>query len=131
MQACVSCGRPTDRPRRGRCPACYRRAQRGHAVAKPCAVCGIADLRVLRRHKLRDGFVVLCANHAAIAGRRSLTLTELRGECAPPGDRRAGAERRQADRRHVERRRAPAPTPPGGVERRATERRTKARSSRG
>ena len=90
MQACVSCGRPTDRPRRGRCPACYRRAQRGHAVAKPCAVCGIADLRVLRRHKLRDGFVVLCANHAAIAGRRTLTLTELRGECAPPGDRRAG-----------------------------------------
>ncbi|MCC6665668.1 MAG: hypothetical protein IT375_18075 [Polyangiaceae bacterium] len=99
-------------------------------MAKPCAVCGIADLRVLRRHKLRDGFVVLCANHAAIAGRRTLTLTELRGECAPPGDRRAGAERRQSDRRHVERRRAPAPTPPGGVERRATERRTKARSSR-
>ena len=99
MQACASCGRPTDRPRRGCCPACYRRAQRGHAVAKPCAVCGIADLRVLRRHKLRDGFVVLCANHAAIAGRRSLTLTDLCAECAPPGDRRAGAEHSQHDSR--------------------------------
>lgn len=97
-------------------------------MAKPCAVCSIADLRVLRRHKLRDGFVVLCANHAAIAGRRALTLTELRGECAPPGDRRAGAERRQADRRHVDRRRSPG-TPPGGVERRRTERRVVKRSS--
>lgn len=100
-------------------------------MAKPCAVCGIADLRVLRRHKLRDGFVVLCANHAAIAGRRTLTLTELRGECAPPGDRRAGAERRTVERRHVERRRAATPAPPGGVERRATERRTARRATRG
>jgi hypothetical protein len=97
-------------------------------------VCGIADLRVLRRHKLRDGFVVLCANHAAIAGRRSLTLTDLCAECAPPGDRRAGAERRTSDRRHTERRRTTATatktTPPGGVERRAaTERRTVKRGS--
>jgi hypothetical protein len=97
-------------------------------VAKPCSVCGIADVRVLRRHRLRDGLVVLCANHAAIAGRRSIGLTELRGECAPHGDRRGGVERRQAERRHVERRRQAAP-PPDGVERRRTERRTSRRSS--
>jgi len=83
---------------------------------------------VLRRHKLRDGFVVLCANHAAIAGRRTLSLTELRGECVPPGDRRGGIERRQTDRRHTDRRRTSG-TPPGGVERRGGERRITKRSS--
>jgi hypothetical protein len=92
-------------------------------------VCGIADVRVLRRHKLRDGFVVLCANHAAIAGRRSIGITELRAECAPTGDRRTGTERREKDRRSVERRRAAAP-PPEGVDRRRDERRTQRRSSR-
>jgi hypothetical protein len=97
-------------------------------VAKPCAVCGIADVRVLRRHRLRDGFVVLCANHAAIAGRRSLTLTELRGECAPVGDRRSGSERRNNERRQNDRRRAQAP-PPAGSERRRGERRTTPRGS--
>jgi hypothetical protein len=97
-------------------------------VAKPCSVCGINDVRVLRRHKLRDGFVVLCANHAAIAGRRSMTLTELRGECSPPGDRRSGTERRNADRRHTDRRRQTEASPPG-TERRATDRRVAKRAS--
>jgi hypothetical protein len=87
-------------------------------------VCGIADVRVLRRHRLKDGIVVLCANHAAIAGRRSITLTDLRTECAPAGDRRTGTERRRTDRRSTDRRRVKQP-PPAGVERRKTERRTR------
>ena len=99
---CTTCGRPTCHARRSRCPACYRRVTRGHALAGPCAVCGLTDLRVLRRHALRNGVAVLCANHSAMAGRRSLTLTELRGECCPLGDRRDGEERRRAARREPE-----------------------------
>jgi hypothetical protein len=86
-------------------------------------VCGIADARVLRRHKLKDGLVVLCANHAAIAGRREVTLTELRGECCPPGDRRAGAERRREDRRHRTRRIKRETAGPNNERRRRSERR--------
>jgi hypothetical protein len=86
-------------------------------------VCGIADARVLRRHRLKDGLVVLCANHAAIAGRRGMTLTELRGECCPPGDRRAGSERRQNDRRTTTRRGKRASVGTNGERRRRNERR--------
>jgi len=64
-------------------------------------VCGSADRRVLRRHRLG----VLCANHAAVAGRRRLSVAELAAECYPAADRRSG-ERRRGDRRsHSERRR--------------------------
>lgn len=115
VELCLACGRQTERARRARCPACYRRLARGHALAGPCAVCGIGDLRVLRRHALRSGVVVLCANHAAMAGRRSLTLTELRGECCPLGDRRSGEERRQWTRRSAE----PNPRAKRASERRA------------
>ena len=61
-------------------------------------MCGIADRRLLRRHKLAEGWAVLCANHAAIAGRRVLSLDALRAEVFPDGDRRQ-EERRAAGRR--------------------------------
>lgn len=62
-----------------------------------CGVCGARDPRVLRRVRLADGSAaVLCANEAAILGRRALTLTELRAEVGPVvGDRRGGADRRR------------------------------------
>lgn len=62
-------------------------------------MCAVADRRVLRRHRLAEGLVTLCANHAAVAGRRPLTVEQLRAECYPLGDRRGSSERRSADRR--------------------------------
>jgi hypothetical protein len=47
---------------------------------------------------LVEGRTTLCANCAAIAGRRAIGLDELRLELHPPGDRRQ-ADRRAADRR--------------------------------
>jgi len=82
---CVECTKPTDEPRRGLCIACYLRQRRGSAftVDACCQVCRTADKRVLRWHRLAGGaLVVLCANHAAIAGRRELPIEELRAECA-------------------------------------------------
>lgn len=59
--------------------------------ADVCAVCGISDAAVLRRHRLGDSELTLCANDAMRAG------------VAPPGDRRAG-DRRRGDRRVSDRR---------------------------
>lgn len=100
--ACASCSRPTAEPRGGLCSACYQRTRRGHHVAESaCRVCGAADRRTLRRHKLAEGIVTLCANDAAVAGRRTLTLEQLRAEVLPQGDRR-GPSRRRQDRRGSE-----------------------------
>jgi hypothetical protein len=73
---------------------------------------------MLRRHKVAPPpgvvfkppaplwiYETLCGNHSAVAGRRMLTLEELRAECFPPGDRRA-RDRRLADRRTPAERRA-------------------------
>lgn len=98
---CSACPRTTTEPRKGLCFACYQRDRRGHDRAKACAVCAVGDPRVLRRHKLALGFETLCANHSAIAGRRRITLGELRAECFPSGDRR------RTDRRHADRRGGP------------------------
>jgi hypothetical protein len=84
---------------------------------------------VLRRHVLAASRSTLCANHAAIAGRRKITLTELRAECYPPGDRRA-RERRKADRRTPsERRERQNVDALLGSERRGTRRRNRVTSS--
>jgi hypothetical protein len=76
----------------------------------------LQDLRMLRRHRLIDDAgaaidVVLCANDAAVAGRRLLTLdelvAELRGPAAlPQVERRAGVDRRRAPEGVQERRAA-------------------------
>lgn len=95
---CTNCGRPTTEPRRGLCKGCHLREHRGHLAAGPCAVCGTGDRRVLRRHLLSGGPVTLCANDSAIAGRRPLSLDQLRAEVRAPSDRR-GQDRRRGDRR--------------------------------
>ena len=58
------------------CHACYMRAYRGHTIQRPCAVCGLDDIRMLQRATLRDGETVLCGNHAALAGRRKRYTVE-------------------------------------------------------
>lgn len=57
---------------------------------------------MLRRQRFADGCsAVLCANHAALVGRRPVTLAAFLAELAPrPGERRRARERR----RQVERR---------------------------
>jgi hypothetical protein len=49
----------------------------------------MSDVRVLVRHRLGT----LCANHAAVAGRREMGLEELRRECLG-SDRRLSGDRR-------------------------------------
>ena len=51
--------------------------------SRPCAVCGVTDVRLLRRHALSGGEVSLCANHSAIAIRRS------EGSCSGTRGRRS------------------------------------------
>lgn len=77
--ACERCSRPTTAPRAGLCPGCAVRKCRGHLPEGPCGVCGMSDVRVLVRHRLGT----LCANHAAVAGRREMAIEELRRECSP------------------------------------------------
>jgi len=102
--ACQNCARPTSEPRKGLCLACYRRLQRGTLVQGPCKVCQLGDRRMLRRHRLADGWAELCGNDAQLAGQRTMTLAELVAERFPDGDRRQD-DRRQEDRRaHLERR---------------------------
>lgn len=93
---CERCGMVAQPRRRGLCFRCYQRERRGHQRHGPCSVCRCADVRVLRRHQLADGWTVLCANHAAIAGRRAITLAELVVES---GDRRRGDRRTHRERR--------------------------------
>lgn len=102
---CSSCGKPAPKPKKGLCAGCYLRAWRGDTLGSECQICHLRDQRVLRRVKLAASTSTLCANHAAIAGRRAITLTALRAECFPAGDRRQ-ADRRTGDRRApLERRR--------------------------
>lgn len=93
----------TTEPRKDRCGRCYQRAYHGRDRAAACACCDNPDPRVLVRKTLADGMVTLCGNCATTAGRRRLTLEELRAEVRPAGDRRGG-DRRRGDRRGPERR---------------------------
>ena len=105
---CSLCRReltPDARARKGMCFRCYQRERRGRSlVGKRCAVCSVEDQRVLQFHRMAEGHVVLCANHATIAGKRSITLDELKDECFPAGDRRQ-EDRRRSDRRNYRERR--------------------------
>jgi hypothetical protein len=77
---CRRCTRPAA-PGRHECSACIVGRSRGRLTDEPCAVCGCTDLRVLGLVELAGGQVVsLCANDAAVLGRLSLTLDELRAE---------------------------------------------------
>jgi hypothetical protein len=88
-----------------------------------CACCGRAgDPRALVRKRLADGMHTLCGNDAAIAGRRSVTLAELRAELQPSSDRRQD-DRRRRDRRSYRDRRDPVDLGRDDDERRELERR--------
>jgi hypothetical protein len=89
------------------CTRCRVRRSRGAAFAPGarCAVCATSDVRVLSLRTLREGPRVLCANCAAVLGRRAMSIAALRTEMRPPGDPRQ-AERRTGDRRSPLERRA-------------------------
>jgi hypothetical protein len=110
VRRCTSCGKPAPKPKKGLCAGCYLRGYRRHTLGSECRICGTRDQRVLRRHVLAASTSTLCANHSAIAGRRKITLTELRAEVYPEGDRRH-AERRRSDRRGPRERRQPLSVP--------------------
>jgi hypothetical protein len=75
-------------PRRGRkSPENFTRSA-GSDGRPSRAVCHLSDPRVPHRHRLADALVTFCANHAAIAGRRALTLDTLRFEVTPASERR-------------------------------------------
>ncbi len=91
---------------------CYLRERRGHTTSGACEACGIADARVLRRHRLSEGFVTLCANDSAIAGRTAVSFASL-AKVFPSierrrDERRSSAHRAADDRRAGERRNSAA-----------------------
>jgi hypothetical protein len=80
-RTCRVCGRPVDpSEKRHVHQACAIRLSRGTLLGPSCAACNTTDPRVLRLVRLADGKVTLCANHAAIAGRRPITIDALRAE---------------------------------------------------
>lgn len=54
-----------------------------------CRVCPVEDPRMLRWRTFTDGRQVLCANHAALSGRRALSFDEFLAELVGPGIARA------------------------------------------
>jgi hypothetical protein len=63
------------------CSGCRVRKCRGASVdGLACRICGIALPRVLRLQRFGDELVPLCANHAALAGRRPLTWQAFEAE---------------------------------------------------
>lgn len=88
------------------CPGCrVRKCRRSGVAGGACRVpgCAVTHPRMLRRQRFADATAaVLCANHAALVGRRTITLDAFLAELAPgPGERRQARERRrQVERRH-------------------------------
>lgn len=77
-----ACGVPT----KGRtCVKCRVQKSRGREVdglACRIGACGIALARVLKLVRFGDELVPLCANHAALAGKRGLTWEQFEAEAA-------------------------------------------------
>ena len=72
-------------PNGTRCNRCRVRKCRGTSVEGcACVVpsCGIAFTRILRLVAFGDELVPMCANHAALAGKRKLTLEQFLDEAA-------------------------------------------------
>lgn len=63
------------------CHACHARAIQTADTDHACRVCGEGDTRMLRARRLADGWMLLCANHAAVLAGRWLRLPELLVEC--------------------------------------------------
>jgi hypothetical protein len=65
------------------CTGCRVRKCRGAAIeGAACELCQIAQPRVLRWTRLADRQAVLCANHAALVGRRPIPWAQLAAEAA-------------------------------------------------
>lgn len=77
---CGACGVPI--PNGSRCVKCRVQKCRGLDVeGLACRVCSIALTRVLRLVSFADDELVpLCANHAALAGKRRLTWQQFERE---------------------------------------------------
>ncbi len=105
LVVCTDCGLPTVEARRGMCPACDRADRDKRDRIPVCECCGHGDLRALVRRQL-DGSqsFILCANCDRIAGQRSITVSALKDEVFPEGDRRSGDRRLGLDRRWGSRR---------------------------
>lgn len=96
---CTQCTRYTTDPRKGLCVACVHRSRRGNQLPLDacCAVCGLADVRVLRWVKLGHERGVFCANDEArlrVSPAHPLTVEQARAllpECV--------SDRRRVDRR--------------------------------
>lgn len=85
-RCCRACNRPlialADAERfQDACHACHARAASTENADHACRVCGEADPRMLRARRLADGWMLLCANHAAVLAGRWLRLSELLLEC--------------------------------------------------
>lgn len=106
---CSVCSRRTTEPRLGLCLACYLRHYRGGLRGSACDCCSAGDPRVLVRRTIFGDVHTLCANCAAVLGRRRLSLLALREEIWPSWDRRQG-DRRARDRRSPVGRRSPGVT---------------------
>src|SRR5262245_35987460 len=77
---CGGCGVPT---KGGRCIKCRVQKSRGLEVdGLACRIgsCGIALARVLKLVRFGDDLVPLCANHAALAGKRGLSWQQFEAE---------------------------------------------------
>lgn len=80
-RVCSKCGRTIDpQVKRHTCPVCAIRKCRGLVPGPACEVCTHTDARVLRLLRLADGTYTTCGNCSAIAGRRALSLEQLRAE---------------------------------------------------
>ncbi len=97
---CIICGKPTTTSRKGRCQRCYMQYYKGCETDSSCEACDMGDMRFLTRRRL-DGvnWTTLCGNCAILAGKRKITLEDLKTELYPDGDRRASERRTSTKRR--------------------------------
>lgn len=80
---CTGCGVPLAKGRT--CIKCRVQKHRGVEVdglACRIGTCGIALARVLKLVRFSDELVPLCANHAALAGKRGLSWQQFEAEAA-------------------------------------------------
>ena len=95
---CRECRRELDPfGRRSVCRGCVRDRDRGATVNGPCAVCALADRRMLSVVDVQGSPVVLCCNDQALLVPPVLTLEHLRTEARFRSEGRAAfAELRPA-----------------------------------
>jgi len=77
----------------------------GRKIGLQCECCGLADVRMLTRKRLDgEAWTTLCGNCGLLAGKRKMTLAELRELRFPAGDQRQRERRGVGLRRLIPRR---------------------------